>query len=78
MNTDKFSLPALLRITARRHGLSCLALLLMTEVLHYFRHGSFDYTDVRDGLIAVGIFAVIFLWIEYHRMVNGKQDTTDL
>ena len=78
MNTDKFSLPALLRITARRHGLSCLALLLMTEVLHYFRHGSFDYTDVRDGLIAAGIFAVIFLLIEYHRMVIGKQDTTEL
>lgn len=74
MKTNKFSMAALLHITARRHGLSCLAMLLMTEVMHYFRHRTFDFTDVRDGMIAVGMFAVIFLLIEYNHMVNGKQE----
>lgn len=71
--TKKFSRATLLRITVRRHGLACLAMLAVVEVMHYFRHGGLDLTDVRDGVIALCIFGLLSLLIEYNRMVNGKQ-----
>lgn len=74
MNAAKFSMATLLRSTARRHGLACLAMLVVVEVMHYFRHGRFDLTDVRDGVIALCVFGLLSLLIEYNRMVNGKQE----
>lgn len=74
MNAAKFSMATLLRSTARHHGLACLAMLAVVEVMHYFRHGGLDLTDVRDGVIALCVFGLLSLLIEYNRMVNGKQD----
>ena len=74
MTTEKLSMATLLRIAVRRHGLRCLAFLAVLEVMHYFRHGGLDLTDVRDGVIALCIFGLVSLLIEYNRMVNGKQE----
>ena len=74
MTTEKFSMATLLRITARRHGLACLTMAAVVEVLHYFRQGGLGLTDVRDGVIALCVFGLVALLIEYNRMVNGKQE----
>lgn len=74
MTTEKFSMATLLRNTVRRHGLSCLAMVAVIEVMHYFRHGGLDLTDVRDGVIALCVFGLVPLLSEYNRMVNGTQD----
>ncbi len=73
MKTRQFSI-ALLRTTVRRHGLNWLAMLLVIELIHYFRHGSLALSDAGDAMIALLVFATISLLIEYNRMVNGKQD----
>lgn len=72
--TKKFSMATLLRITVRRHGLVCLAMVAVIEVMHYFRHDGLGLTDVRDGVIALCVFGLVSLLIEYNRMVNGKQE----
>ena len=77
MTTEKFSMATLLRITVRRHGLRCLAMLAVLEVMHYFRHGGFDLTDVRDGVIVLFAFGLLSLMIEYNRMVNRGQDAPE-
>ena len=74
MTTEKFSMATLLRNTVCRHGLACLAMVAVVEVMHYFRHGGLGLTDVRDGVIALCVFGLVSLLIEYNRMVNGTQD----
>lgn len=64
----------LLRSTLRRHGWRCLAFVAILEVLHYLRRGSLDLTDVRDGLIALCVAAVIALLIEANRKMPEIQD----
>ena len=76
MTTEKFSMATLLHITVRRHGLSWLAMVAVIEVMHYFRHGGLGLTDVRDGVIALCVFGLVSLLIEYNRMVNGQQEST--
>lgn len=74
MTTEKFSMATLLRITVRRHGPACLAMLVALEAMHYFRHGGFVLTDVRDGVIALCVLGLVSLLIEYKRMVNGVRE----
>lgn len=75
MKTNKFSMAALLRMTMRRHGLGCLAMVGVVMLMHYWRHGTLELADMGHALLALLTFAVISLLIEYNRTVNGTQDS---
>lgn len=74
MKTNKLSIAALLRMTVRRHGLGCLAMVAVVMLMHYWRHQTLELADLGHALLALLTFAVISLLIEYNHMVNDKQD----
>lgn len=77
MQESRLSMAGLLRSTLRRYGWRCVAFVVVLEVMHYLRLGSLDLSDVRDGLIALCVAAVIALMIEANRKMHEVQAAQD-
>ena len=74
MSKPAFSMGILLRSTLRRFGWRCVAFVIALELMHYLRRGSLDLSDVRDGVIALCVAAVVSLLIEANRKMDDVPD----